>query len=107
MREAIENRKMIEILLNVGAMFHPQENLGTWPYGSTFRVKEIGKVMDSSSTTKETTEAKHVSQMPLYGGPEWSLYEVVKVKSGFYWSPQDVGDVRVMRYLLIEAANSE
>ena len=63
--------------------------------------------MDSSSMTKETTEAKHVPEISLWEGPERSLYEVLKVKSGFYWSPQDVEDVRVMGYLATEAANRE
>jgi hypothetical protein len=38
-------------------------------------------------------------------GLERPSHEGVKVKSGFHWRSQDVGDDRVMGYLLRRAAN--
>lgn len=50
-------------------------------------------------------EARHVSRVSLSGGPERPLHEVVTVKPGLRWRPQDVGDARVMEYLPRRAAD--
>ncbi|MGE9641895.1 hypothetical protein ACQP3J_33175, partial [Escherichia coli] len=54
---------------------------------------------------KKAAEAMYVLGVSLHGGPERPLCEAVKVKSGLPWRPQDVGDARVIGYLLRRAAN--
>lgn len=40
-----------------------------------------------------------MSGVSLHGGLERLLQEAVKVKPGFQWRPQNVGDARVTEYL--------
>lgn len=54
---------------------------------------------------RKAAEARHVSGVSLGGGQERPLYEVVKVKPGFHWRSQDVGDDKVVRYLPRTDAN--
>ena len=44
--------------------------------------------------TKESLRGKCVAGLSLHGGLERPLCEVVKVKPGLSWRPQDVGDAR-------------
>jgi hypothetical protein len=43
--------------------------------------------------------------MSLCGDTERTLYEAVKMKYGWHWRPQNVGDARAVGYLLKKAAN--
>ena len=59
--------------------------------------------------TKEShwSQACDVVRLSLHGGLERKLHEAVKVKPRLLWCLQDVGDVRVMEYLLRKATNKE
>lgn len=54
---------------------------------------------------RKDPEARCVAGVSLQRGPERPLSEAVKVKPGFHWRPQDVGDARAMRYLPRRAAD--
>lgn len=45
--------------------------------------------------------------MSMHGNPESSLHEAVKVKPGLCRRSKDVGDARVVGYLLRKSANRE
>ena len=51
--------------------------------------------------------ARCVAGVSLHGGPERPLHKAVRSKSILPWRPQDIGDARVIGFLLRKAANGE
>lgn len=62
---------------------------------SGFSIKDTRKgLWNLPSKLRKTVEARYMPGVCLDGSPKRSLCEAVKVKLGWYWRLQDVGDAR-------------
>jgi hypothetical protein len=101
-KETIENRKLWKIYLNKETTFQRQHTENLEASAVWFRLYQRIFLCN-----KEMAEARCMAGVSLHGGPEKPFYEVVKVKPGFHWGPQDVRDVGVMGDLPSKAADRE
>lgn len=91
MKETIEYRKLVKMYLNEENMFQLQQTeLGS--FGHLVLALESRNLPLRLS---RVAEASCMAGVPLYGGSERPLHNVVKVKPGMLWR-QYVSDARAM-----------
>lgn len=97
-----QHQKAGENLIEQEAKVQLPSSSRTWqlqPHHSGFVKKTRKGLWNLPPWLRKTAEARCVTGVSLYAGPEGPLHESVKVKPRLCWRSQDARDARVMVYL--------
>ena len=89
-----------------GAMFQPQQATASFSRVA-LKTRQRKGLWNRPPRPRKAAESRCIPRVYLGGGLERPVCEVVKMKPGWPWRPQDVGNARAMGYLPRKVANRE